>query len=257
MASRNNIPGIYNWCDKWCERCPLTSKCLLFERESALTDEEKDISNGAFWINLSANFAETAALLQKDAEKFGIDLNAISQEELQESIQERRIQEMVVDAHPLSKLSEQYPYKVKGWMEQNAIHLNADQIIKELEIGMKSEEEAEKSVLSFKDGVEIISWYQYMIYIKCNRSVRDSQMQDGLDDDLPEEEKSYNGSAKIASIAIDRSIQSWALLLEFLPEQEGSILEILSLLQQIRRLLHATFPHAESFIRPGFDEIPS
>jgi len=257
MTERNNIPGIYNWCDRWCERCHLTSRCLLYEREAGLTDEEKDITNEAFWNNLRDTFAETAALLQKDAEKFGIDLNAISQEEMDESLQELHIKELIVDAHPLSQLSEKYPAKVKEWMDQNAIHLNADQIIKELEVGLKSEEEAEKSVLSFKDGVEIISWYQYMVYIKCNRSIRDGQMDDGLDDDLPEEEKTYNGSAKIASIAIDRSIQSWALLLEFLPDQESSILDILSLLQQIKKLLHATFPHAESFIRPGFDEIPS
>jgi predicted protein tyrosine phosphatase len=23
------IPGIYNYCDRWCERCPFTSRCLI------------------------------------------------------------------------------------------------------------------------------------------------------------------------------------------------------------------------------------
>jgi len=30
------IPGIYNYCDRWCERCTFTSRCLTF-----LTEEEK------------------------------------------------------------------------------------------------------------------------------------------------------------------------------------------------------------------------
>jgi len=24
------IPGIYNYCDRWCERCPLTARCLNY-----------------------------------------------------------------------------------------------------------------------------------------------------------------------------------------------------------------------------------
>lgn len=24
------IPGIYNYCDRWCERCPLSNRCLTY-----------------------------------------------------------------------------------------------------------------------------------------------------------------------------------------------------------------------------------
>jgi hypothetical protein len=27
-ANPRHIPGVYNYCDRWCERCPLTSRCL-------------------------------------------------------------------------------------------------------------------------------------------------------------------------------------------------------------------------------------
>src|SRR5258705_2000420 len=27
------ISGIYNYCDRWCERCPLTSRCLVYATE--------------------------------------------------------------------------------------------------------------------------------------------------------------------------------------------------------------------------------
>lgn len=29
-----NISGIYNYCDRWCERCSYTNKCLLFKQEA-------------------------------------------------------------------------------------------------------------------------------------------------------------------------------------------------------------------------------
>ena len=41
------IPGIYNYCDRWCERCAFTSHCLTF-----LTEEEK-IKPWSFWFSLS------------------------------------------------------------------------------------------------------------------------------------------------------------------------------------------------------------
>lgn len=250
MTNQKNIPGIYNWCDKWCERCHLTSKCLLFEREG-LADEEKDITNETFWNNLNASFAEAAELLQENAENFGIEFNAPTPEEIQESVQDYEIKQLLIDAHPLSKLSDQYPSKIKKWMDKYVTQINFGENIKDVNSGLNTE----KSQLSIKDAYEVISWYQYMVYIKCNRALRDRQMDEEFDEDLPEEEKSHNGSAKVASIAIDRSIQSWSLLMTFIPEQESSILEILSLLQKISKLLHATFPHLNKFIRPGFDDI--
>lgn len=30
------ISGIYNYCDRWCERCPFTSRCMNF----ALDEEQ-------------------------------------------------------------------------------------------------------------------------------------------------------------------------------------------------------------------------
>ncbi|MCB0550950.1 MAG: hypothetical protein KDD19_25495 [Phaeodactylibacter sp.] len=36
---QSNIPGIYNYCDRWCERCSFTSRCLLYAQEQELTEE--------------------------------------------------------------------------------------------------------------------------------------------------------------------------------------------------------------------------
>jgi len=49
-ADPKYVKGIYNYCDRWCERCPFTSRCLnceLVERKFGDL-EEKDGLNAAF-----------------------------------------------------------------------------------------------------------------------------------------------------------------------------------------------------------------
>jgi hypothetical protein len=55
VAERRFIPGIYNYCDRWCECCPQTSHCLNFSiSEEEFSDHEtQDIRNKAFWNILS------------------------------------------------------------------------------------------------------------------------------------------------------------------------------------------------------------
>jgi hypothetical protein len=35
------IPGIYNYCDRWCERCRFTSRCLI-EIDRSIKDQGKE-----------------------------------------------------------------------------------------------------------------------------------------------------------------------------------------------------------------------
>src|SRR5262249_53794163 len=75
----------------------------------------------------------------------------------------------------------------------------------------------------------------------------------GVEDDPIQNDS--NGSAKVALIAIDRSIAAWGRLSSLLPEKAGGIMPILSHLEALRRQTEQTFPHARDFIRPGFDEM--
>jgi len=58
------IPGIYNYCDRWCERCAFTSRCLTFKqsKEKFGDPDTSDINNAAFWEKLSQK-EETLSIL--------------------------------------------------------------------------------------------------------------------------------------------------------------------------------------------------
>ena len=45
------IPGIYNYCDRWCEHCPFTLRCMVYamEKETFPDQQSRDINNKEFW----------------------------------------------------------------------------------------------------------------------------------------------------------------------------------------------------------------
>jgi len=45
------IAGIYNYCDRWCERCPLSHRCLTHAMEKAADDG--DVAARAYSIGLA------------------------------------------------------------------------------------------------------------------------------------------------------------------------------------------------------------
>ena len=79
------IPGIYNYCDRWCERCPMTARCMNYSMaEERFPDaESQDLENEEFWQTLSGTFKEAMALLREMAAAHGIDLDNIDVEEEQ------------------------------------------------------------------------------------------------------------------------------------------------------------------------------
>lgn len=67
-------------------------------------------------------------------------------------------------------------------------------------------------------------------------------------------QKDSDGSAKIAIIAIERSIGAWIRLYELMPSSEDVALKALSLLSQLKQKAIEEFPQALNFKRPGFDD---
>ncbi len=84
--------------------------------------------------------------------------------------------------------------------------------------------------------------------VEAESAVDERQLHIG---DLP---RDSDGSAKIALIAIDRSLAAWARLREhFAAEHGDTILALLVQLERLRRAAETKFPDAREFRRPGFD----
>ncbi len=238
-----NISGIYNYCDRWCERCPFTSRCLNYDLDEERDLDELDISNEAFWNKVMESLQTTFDLIQDMAEEAGIDLDEI------EPIEEED-DDIVV--HVLSSVSRNYADMVDKWMQDNE-HLLLD----------KSEEQDRRSGLKLvqsriavdtvplKDIIEVIRWYQYQIHVKISRGLSSKKHEDKSS--LNDFAKDSDGSAKVALIGIDRSISAWGEMAGYFPE-EKEILRIIKSLTRLSGMTEKEFPDARSFKRPGFDD---
>jgi len=49
-----HLPGVHNYCDRWCERCPLTLRCSVFAvGQLAFKEEPHDPRKETLWERLS------------------------------------------------------------------------------------------------------------------------------------------------------------------------------------------------------------
>jgi hypothetical protein len=63
-----------------------------------------------------------------------------------------------------------------------------------------------------------------------------------------------NGSAKVALVGIDRSIEAWLRVRSHLPDEADELIDFLVELTRLRDGLEGALPLARAFVRPGFDE---
>ncbi len=225
------ISGIYNYCDRWCERCPLTSRCLVYATEQEDNDlpQSHDVRNEAFWRKLNAIFQETRELIVTWAQEAGINLNNETTE-VDDSRHKRKRQ--LVDNHPLTRAGKKYANAASDWFRE------FDQTME---------------VSDVEDAREVIQWYQYQIAVKTMRALsgRKEEIEEGPE--IAGFPKDSDGSAKVALIGIDRSIAAWRMMQMSLPDRNDSIVPMMLQLERLRLRLEHGFPAARNFIRPGFD----
>jgi hypothetical protein len=236
------ISGIYNYCDRWCERCPLTSRCLVYatEKEDDDSAHAHDLTNEAFWRKLGTIFQETREMIAEWAREAGIDLSRAEEED---DPAQRKRKRQQVDNHPLACAGKKYANDASDWFRE------LDQIV-EVSDGRFSERDLEAAE-QLEDAREVIQWYQYQIAVKSMRALS-ARIDEQVSADCL---RDSDGSAKVALIGIDRSIGAWRLMQLSLPERESSIVPLILQLERLRQRIENSFPDARDFVRPGFDEI--
>jgi hypothetical protein len=233
------IPGVYNYCDRWCERCPLTSRCLNFSiSEEKFSDPEShDVRNEAFWNKLSSILGETLDLLRESAKKWGIELETL---DTMDDIETIKANEVAAENHLLCRVARRYSEWVEDWFSEK-------------ETLFFETAAAAREGVSLEETLEVIRWYQYFVCAKLMRAVRGKvEEEEEGSDEFPSDS---DGSAKIALIAIDRSIAAWAAIHQYITGSDEGVIDIIAFLDSLRQAVEKAFPNARSFMRPGFDRI--
>jgi len=222
------IPGIYNYCDGRCPRCPFTQRCLTF-----LDTEELKASGGdsrPLADSVGESLQRTLEMLAEAARRDGVDPGAEG-DDAQEPPEQADL-----DRHRRDPLAVRArAYGQLAWRVARAIAPIA----------------AARDDAPVIEAVDTIAWFSSMISAKLYRAICGHA--EGWER-ADETQTDFNGSAKIALIGIGESRRAWGVLMEEgratadgVPAQAVKMLEALD--ADVRR----RFPRAMAFIRPGFD----
>ena len=223
------IPGIYNYCDRRCPRCPFTQRCLTFLDSEDLKPEsavERSLAD-----TIGDSLRRTFEILAEAARREGFDVEASEDEQTSESASEnldhRRRDPLAVRAQEYGQLA---------WRTSRAIAPIA----------------AARDDAPLVEAVEAIDWFSSMISSKIYRAIcGQAERWEGSG----QVQTDFNGSAKIALIGIGESRRAWGLLMETgRATADGVPAQAVRMLDVLDAEVRDRFPRAMEFVRPGFDE---
>jgi hypothetical protein len=227
------IPGIYNYCDGRCPRCPFNQRCLTF-----LDAEERKPSGERSrpWPDgVRDSLLETLALVAQAARRDGVDLDAPTDNALETA---RAAAEAGLDRHrrdPLAVRAREYGQL--AWRVARAIAPIA----------------VARDDARLVEAAETIEWFASMIGAKLYRAI--CGQAEGWER-RDEAQTDFNGSAKIALIGIGESRRAWGVLMEAgRATADGVPARAVKLLDALDAEVRGRFPRVMEFVRPGFDDV--
>jgi hypothetical protein len=223
------IPGIYNYCDGRCPRCPFTQRCLTFLDSQELVAANRGERSQADIIGDSLR--RTREMLAEAARHAGVDAGApmdeASQAAADADLERHREDPLAVRARE---------YGALAWRIGRAIAPIA----------------AARDDASLVEAVETIEWFSSMIGSKLYRAI--CGQAEGWEE-RDEVQTDFNGSAKIALIGIAESRRAWRVLMEAgRATADGVPARAAKMLEALDADVRGRFPRVMEFVRPGFDE---
>ncbi|WP_266362026.1 hypothetical protein [Tellurirhabdus rosea] len=241
------IPGIYNYCDSWCERCPFTKRCQSFKLQYPEGIPQEDMDAETLVKRLMEALQMTKAYIAKHQKKELPEHMQTALEAKAAGVHETD----TLERPSVAALCDQYLNTTASWLkaEMNLLEQAGHQQAFEVNIGVRTEAEAMTMLNGLKDAWEVIKWYRTLIPVKVMSAL---QLRRAPTND-PQLSAYFNGKAKLVLVSVDKSLAAWHTLLEHYPEKMDEVLDMLVLLDRIRRQMTEQFPQAREFRRPGLD----
>lgn len=255
-----NISGIYNYCDRWCEKCSYTNRCLLFKQEAEreikyILKGENETDSEHYSKLLADELKDAEKLFNKnsDTEDFLDSLDDDEDLEFDEEEDEDDFEEFLDKNEPNTndKKKEFNPL----------IHL-AEEMFKELERYYDTAkkhfpEEVEKydTENPLIKNLQVLSWYIPQISVKIRMCFWGKKQTAKAKSKLSKEieDEMLNVSSRIAYLGIENSLAALTEILSQRKELETETQLFHSTVKMVRKMFIEEFPKGQTYKRPYFD----
>jgi hypothetical protein len=258
IESGRFISGIYNYCDRWCEQCRFSDRCLVYHQEQRtlerhrLAGEDPDDPE-VFVRDLEATLGQTLSMLEKMAAQAGVNLDEAADEEPEE--------EPDPQSQPLYKRGERWSQRIGVLLQWVGSEISArgERLIGAAgSADFPDVETAVEALTRLRDSCELLSRYRFLIAVKLARALRSGTRGErrraiaaaaALDDSL--------GTAKLVDACLERATKALWTIGEFHRPWLDMAMPLATEAEGIRKGIEVEFPRFRAFIRPGFDEEPA
>ena len=216
------IVGIYNYCDRWCERCALTNRCRVFASLAEIDFEE---GNGP--LTESRMVRERRRLASQM-----IELHAEAEERGEAALPKpgQRVGMLPPDM------------EASLGPDPEVVAAGAD-------LHKKFQRLAMSANPTVRIAIETIKYFSLFVPMKMMRAF--SQV---ARDGPGGQQSDANGSGKAALLALDQMERAWQCLIESHHVTVSGAAPFLAELARMQRNLNRALPNARQFVRPGLDE---
>jgi hypothetical protein len=249
------ISGIYNYCDRWCERCRLSDRCYLYHQEQEMMERhllrgEDPDDPQVVLQDVGESFRKTIEMLQAMAEEMGVDLNNLPPVERHRP-----------DYHedPLFQRADRWGDRLEALAERVRAEMPGvgDELVRRLEAGeIENPDETLAVLTGVRDAYDVLAHYRYFIPVKIARAAGSmGEAEEEPDTELAGFSRSDAlGTAKLADECLGKCIAALWEIAEFhrpwLDPATSCIVEA----EALRQVIDTRFPGHQAFRRPGFDE---
>jgi hypothetical protein len=237
-SRRAYVPGVYNYCDRWCERCRFNTRCAVKAMSDDMNaaeargedpagvdppDETPDPPGGGVarpWLEEILNYqpteAETREIEAREAER-----------------------DRLLALDPVALAAREYgsiAYRVARALQGNLT--GGDPIV------LAALDAIERHALC----ISAKTWRAVSGQLRLQSDDDDDEFDFGLQSDS-------SGSAKITRLMVQESREAWMVLMQVgRAAADGVPMKMIERLDKLDGDLARRFPRAMEFIRPGFDD---
>ena len=258
------ISGVYNYCDRWCEKCRFNDRCRVYESERALMERHEILGEDpedpkVMMQDVSSTFEHTIELLHKMADEMGVDL-----ESAPEPPRPRR-RRAKLSENPLVARTEQWLDRLEPLLD--VVRDDIPRLGGELANSLFREDDEARveargqeildSLGAVRDAYELLCRYRYFIVVKMTRAVGPL---DAVEKSSPEmaafSRDDARGTAKLLDESIGKAVRALWTIAEFHRPWFDTAVPLATEGEAIRLQMGETIPDFASFHRPGFDDEP-
>jgi hypothetical protein len=214
------ITGIHDYCDRWCGRCPLTTRCRLFATFGLRGFKEDQRS--------SAKRPSSEPGLSEAIREMFEDQRAL--DETAPTLQNESLGSLPPDLEPSPGVG-------------TVVRANRLEIRRRMA-------KARRSSLPIQRAVQTIDHFMILVPMKMMRALA-AVARHGPGD----RQSDANGSGKVALLGLEQMRESWQRLVETAHMPAELAAPFLEEIARLERNLRRAVPDARQFVRPGFDEM--